>query len=139
MSNNIRRGPRGGRMTGEKAKDFKGSMKKLLSYMKRYRIRFGAMLVFAVASTVFSIWGPSILGDATTEIFNGLVAKVNGTGSINFARVGQILLFLSGLYLLSVCLNFIQGFIMTGISNDISYGLRKDISEKIHRMTLKYF
>lgn len=139
MSNNIRRGPRGGRMTGEKAKDFKGSMKKLLSYMKRYRIRFGAMLVFAVASTVFSIWGPSILGDATTEIFNGLVAKVNGTGSINFARVGQILLFLSGLYLLSVCLNFIQGFIMTGISNDISYGLRKDISEKIHRMPLKYF
>ncbi len=128
-----------GRMPGEKAKDFSGSMKKLLNYMKRYKFRFLLMMVFAVASTVFSIWGPTILGDATTEIFNGLVAKVNGTGSIDFGKVGEILLFLAGLYLLSACLNFIQGFIMTGISNDVSYNLRKDISEKIHRMPLKYF
>lgn len=81
-----------GRMSGEKAKDFSGSMKKLLNYMKRYKFRFLLMMVFAVASTVFSIWGPTILGDATTEIFNGLVAKVNGTGSIDFGKVGEILL-----------------------------------------------
>ena len=107
--------------------------------MKRYKIRFFLMLVFAVASTVFSIWGPTILGDATTEIFKGLVEKVNGTGSIDFGKVSQILIFLGGLYLLSACLNFIQGFIMTGISNDVSYSLRKDISEKINRMPMKYF
>ena len=127
------------RMPNEKAKDFSGSMKKLLNYMKRYKIRFFLMLVFAVASTVFSIWGPTILGDATTEIFKGLVEKVNGTGSIDFGKVSQILIFLGGLYLLSACLNFIQGFIMTGISNDVSYSLRKDISEKINRMPMKYF
>ena len=127
------------RMPNEKAKDFSGSMKKLLNYMKRYKIRFFLMLVFAVASTVFSIWGPTILGDATTEIFKGLVEKVNGTGSIDFGKVSQILIFLGCLYLLSACLNFIQGFIMTGISNDVSYSLRKDISEKINRMPMKYF
>ena len=127
------------RMPNEKAKDFTGSMKKLLNYMKRYKIRFFLMLVFAVASTVFSIWGPTILGDATTEIFKGLVEKVNGTGSIDFGKVSQILIFLGCLYLLSACLNFIQGFIMTGISNDVSYSLRKDISEKINRMPMKYF
>ena len=82
------------RMPNEKAKDFSGSMKKLLNYMKRYKIRFFLMLVFAVASTVFSIWGPTILGDATTEIFKGLVEKVNGTGSIDFGKVSQILIFL---------------------------------------------
>ena len=127
------------RMPNEKAKDFSGRMKKLLNYMKRYKIRFFLMLVFAVASTVFSIWGPTILGDATTEIFKGLVEKVNGTGSIDFGKVSQILIFLGCLYLLSACLNFIQGFIMTGISNDVSYSLRKDISEKINRMPMKYF
>lgn len=127
------------RMPNEKAKDFSGSMKKLLNYMKRYKIRFFLMLVFAVASTVFSIWGPTILGDATTEIFKGLVEKVNGTGCIDFGKVSQILIFLGCLYLLSACLNFIQGFIMTGISNDVSYSLRKDISEKINRMPMKYF
>ena len=128
-----------GRMSGEKAKDFYASMKKLLNYMKRYKFRFLLMMVFAVASTVFSIWGPTILGDATTEIFNGLVARVNGTGSIDFGKVGEILLFLAGLYLLSACLNFIQGFIMTGISNDVTYSLRRDISGKINRLPLKYY
>ena len=128
-----------GRMSGEKAKDFYASMKKLLNYMKRYKFRFLLMMVFAVASTVFSIWGPTILGDATTEIFNGLVARVNGTGSIDFGKVGEILLFLAGLYLLSACLNFIQGFIMTGISNDVSYSLRKDISGKMNRLPMKYY
>ena len=128
-----------GRMSGEKAKDFYASMKKLLNYMKRYKFRFLLMMVCAVASTVFSIWGPTILGDATTEIFNGLVARVNGTGSIDFGKVGEILLFLAGLYLLSACLNFIQGFIMTGISNDVSYSLRKDISGKMNRLPMKYY
>ena len=128
-----------GRMSGEKAKDFSGSMKKLLNYMKRYKFRFLLMMVFAVASTVFSIWGPPILGDATTEIFNGLVAKVNGTGGINFEKIGQILLFTLGLYLISALFSFIQGIVMTGISNDVSYSLRRDISQKINRIPLKYF
>ncbi len=97
------------------------------------------MLIFAIGGTIFSIIGPTILGDATTEIFNGLVAKINGTGGIDFGKVGQILLFLLGLYVLSACLSFIQGFIMSGISNDVTYSLRQDISEKIHRMPLKYF
>ena len=96
-------------------------------------------MVFAVASTVFSIWGPTILGDATTEIFNGLVAKVNGTGGINFEKIGQILLFTLGLYLISALFSFIQGIVMTGISNDVSYSLRRDISQKINRIPLKYF
>ena len=123
----------------EKAKDFQGAMKKLMGYMEKYRVRLFLMLIFAIGGTIFSIIGPTILGDATTEIFNGLVAKINGTGGIDFGKVGQILLFLLGLYVLSACLSFIQGFIMSGISNDVTYSLRQDISEKIHRMPLKYF
>ncbi|MDO5422968.1 MAG: ABC transporter ATP-binding protein [Eubacteriales bacterium] len=128
-----------GRGRGEKAKDFKGAMKKLAAYMERYKYRLLLMLVFAIASTVFSIIGPTILGNATTEIFNGLVAKINGTGGIDFAKVGQILLTLLGLYVMSACMSFIQGFIMSGISNDVTYSLRQEISEKIHKMPLKYF
>ena len=123
----------------EKAKDFQGSMKKLMGYMEKYKVRLFLMLIFAIGGTIFYIIGPTILGDATTEIFNGLVAKINGTGGIDFGKVGQILLFLLGLYVLSACLSFIQGFIMSGISNDVTYSLRQDISEKIHRMPLKYF
>ena len=128
-----------GRMSGEKAKDFSGSMKKLLNYMKRYKFRFLLMMVFAVASTVFSIWGPTILGDATTEIFNGLVARVNGTGSIDFGKIGYILLWTLGLYLASACFSFIQGYVMTGISNDVTYNLRKDISKKFSRLPMNYY
>lgn len=128
-----------GMVATEKAKDFKGSIKKLVRYLGRYKFRFLAMLIFAVASTIFNIVGPTILGDATTEIFNGLVAKINGSGGINFGKIGQILLFLICLYLFSALMNFIQGFIMTGISNDVSYKLRQDISAKIHRMPMKYF
>ena len=128
-----------GMAPAEKAKDFQGSMKKLMGYMEKYRVRLFLMLMFAIGGTIFSIIGPTILGDATTEIFNGLVAKINGTGGIDFGKVGQILLFLLGLYVLSACLSFIQGFIMSGISNDVTYSLRQDISEKIHRMPLKYF
>ena len=138
-----RRGPMGGHhggaMTGEKAKDFKGSMAKLFKYMERYKFRFILMFVFAVAGTVFTIVGPKILGKATTELFNGLIAKVNGTGSINFAKIGTILVWVMGLYLISSLFSLIQGFVMTGISNDVTYSLRKDISKKINRLPLNYF
>ena len=143
MSEN-RRGPMGhghgrGMHGGEKAKDFKGSMAKLFRYMGRYKFRFILMFVFAVAGTVFNIWGPKILGKATTELFSGLVAKVNGTGGINFEKIAMILLGVLILYLASSCFSFIQGFVMTGISNDVTYNLRKDISKKINRLPLNYF
>lgn len=124
---------------GEKAKDFKGSMAKLFRYMGWYKFRFILMFVFAVAGTVFNIWGPKILGKATTELFSGLVAKVNGTGGINFEKIAMILLGVMILYLASSCFSFIQGFVMTGISNDVTYNLRKDISKKINRLPLNYF
>ena len=142
MSNNMgRRGGHGGprMMAGEKAKDFKGSMAKLLQYMAKYKIRFVIMFVFAIAGTVFNIVGPKILGKATTELFNGLVAKSGGTGGIDFTKIAQILLFTLGLYVCSSIFSFIQGFIMTGISNDVTYSLRKDISKKINRLPLKYY
>ena len=142
MSNNMgrRRGPGGPRMmAGEKAKDFKGSMAKLIRYMSKYKFRFVIMFVFAIAGTVFNIVGPKILGKATTELFNGLVAKIGGTGGIDFAKITQILLFTLGLYVCSAIFSFIQGFIMTGISNDTTYSLRKDISKKINRLPLKYY
>lgn len=143
MSEN-RRGPMGhghgrGMHGGEKAKDFKGSMAKLFRYMGRYKFRFILMFIFAVAGTVFNIWGPKILGKATTELFSGLVAKVNGTGGINFEKIAMILLGVMILYLASSCFSFIQGFVMTGISNDVTYNLRKDISKKINRLPLNYF
>ncbi|HIY18849.1 MAG TPA: ABC transporter ATP-binding protein/permease [Candidatus Blautia avistercoris] len=138
--------PRRGMMPGgrnmratEKAKDFKGSMMKLFSYMKRYKYRFLLMLVFAVLGTTFNIVGPKILGKATTELFNGLVAKVQGTGGIDFEKIGMILLGTLGLYLASAAFSFIQGFVMTGISNDVTYSLRKDISKKLNRLPLNYF
>ena len=124
---------------GEKAKDFKGSMAKLFRYMERYKFRFILMFVFAVAGTIFNIWGPKILGKATTELFSGLVAKVNGTGGINFEKIAMILLGVMILYLASSGFSFIQGFVMTGISNDVTYNLRKDISKKINRLPLNYF
>lgn len=124
---------------GEKAKDFKGSMKKLIVYMSRYRLRLALMLLCAILGTIFNIVGPKILGKATTELFNGLVAKVQGTGEIDFEKIGQILLGVLVLYLVSAAFSLIQGFVMTGISNDVSYSLRKDISGKINRMPMKYF
>lgn len=143
MSSQVKRGPMGGHgrgmHSGEKARDFKGSMAKLFRYMGQYKVRFGIMFVFAVAGTIFSIVGPKILGKATTELFNGLVAKVSGTGGINFAKIGQILLWTMALYVCSACFSFIQGIIMTGISNDVTYHLRKDISEKFSRLPLNYF
>ena len=143
MNEQKRRGPMGGHGPGmrptEKAKDFRGSMGKLFSYMSRYKLRFVMVFIFAVAGTVFNIAGPKILGKATTELYTGLVAKVNGTGGINFGKIGMILLWTLGLYLASACFSFIQGWIMTGISNDVTYNLRKDISKKINRLPLNYF
>lgn len=134
------RGPMGGRMgTGEKAKDFKGSIKKIARYMLRYKFRLILMLICAVAGTVFTIIGPKILGKATTELFNGLVAKIGGTGEIDFGRIGEILIFLLCLYAVSALFSLIQGFIMTGISNDVSYNLRRDISKKFSRLPMKYY
>ena len=143
MSENSRRPSRGpmgrGRMNGEKAKDFSGAVKKLLRYMSKYKIRLIGMMIFAIVGMVFNIVGPKILGKATTELFNGLVAKVNGTGGIDFDKIGKILLWTLGLYLCSAAFSFVQGFIMTGISNDVSYSLRKDISGKMNRLPMKYY
>jgi len=107
--------------------------------MSRYKFRLCLVLLCAIAGTTFSIVGPKILGKATTELFNGLVAKVQGTGGIDFEKIGQILLSVMALYLVSAAFSLIQGFVMTGISNDVSYSLRKEISQKINRMPMKYF
>ena len=135
----IRRGPGAGMVPGEKAKNFKGTVGQLIKYMGRYKIGVLVVLIFAVASTVFSIAGPKILGKATTELFNGLVEKVSGSGSINFDKIGKILLFLLGVYLLSAACSFIQGWIMSGITQKVCFRFREDISKKINRMPMKYF
>ena len=143
MSNNRRRGPMGrpgrGMAPGEKAKDLKGTMVKLIKYMRRFYVPIVMVIIFAIASTVFNIVGPTILGDATTEIFKGLVRKVSGGSGINFDKVTHILLMLLSLYVASAIFSFIQGLIMTHVSNNVSYQMRKDISKKIHRMPMKYF
>ncbi len=134
-------GPMGGRpnMAEEKAKDFKGTLKKLIQYMSVYKIQMLFVLIFAIGGTAFNIIGPKILGKATTEIFNGLVSKVSGGSGINFEKLGQILALTLGLYLVSALLSFVQGYIMTGISQKTTYRLRKEISEKIQRMPMNYF
>ena len=133
-------GPMGHGMRGsEKAKDFSGSMKKIFHYMGKYKVRIVLVMIAAMAGTIFNIVGPKILGKATTELFNGLVAKISGTGGINFEKIAQILAFAMCLYLCSAAFTFIQGFIMSGVSNDVTYSLRKDISQKINRLPLKYF
>lgn len=136
------RGPMGhghGAAMGEKANDFSGTMKQLMKYMSKYKIAIIAVLLFAIGSTVFSIVGPKILGKATTKIFEGLMAKVSGTGGIDFSAIEKILLLLVCLYLVSALFSFVQGYIMSGISQKISYEMRNQISEKINRMPMKYF
>ncbi len=132
-------GPGGHMMPGEKAKDFKGSTGRLLRYMGAYRYGLLAVLLFAVGGTAFQILGPKILSKATTEIFHGLMAKVSGNGGIAFDKIGRILLILLGVYVFGACLSFIQGWIMTGISQKLCYRFRDEISRKINRMPLKYF
>lgn len=132
-------GPGGGMVPGEKARNFKGAVSKLMRYMGKYKIAILVVMIFAVASTVFGIAGPKILGKATTELFNGLVAKVSGTGGIEFEKIGEILLFLVCIYAFSAVCSLVQGWIMTGITQKICFRFRKDISEKINRMPMKYF
>ncbi|MCI9423306.1 MAG: ABC transporter ATP-binding protein [Dorea sp.] len=126
-------------MPGEKAKDFKGTMRKLMTYLGMYKLSLVFVVLFAVGSTVFNILGPKILGRATTEIFNGLVEKISGGAGIDFDKIGRILILLMGLYVLSALFSFIQGFIMTGVSQKLTYRMRKEISEKINRMPMNYF
>lgn len=133
------KGPHGGMRGGAKAKDFKGSLKKLVKYMSVYKVQMLFVAVFAVCGTVFNIVGPKILGKATTEIFNGLVSKVSGGSGMDFGKIGQILLITLGLYVVSALCSFIQGMIMTGISQKTTYRLRKDITEKVNRMPMDYF
>lgn len=137
-----RRGPmgHGGHgMPGEKAKDFRGTMKKLMTYLGAYKLQLLLVGIFAVGSTVFNIVGPKILGRATTEIFNGLVGKISGGAGIDFEKIGRILLLLLALYACSALFSFIQGYIMTGVSQKLTYRMRKEISEKINRLPMNYF
>ncbi len=133
-------GPMGGGKF-EKPKDFKGTFSKLLDYLRPYRLRLIIVLIFAIGSTVFSIVGPKILGKATTEIFKGLVSKISGVegGGIDFDYILNIILLLIGLYVISAIFSFIQGIIVTGVAQKVSYNLRKEISEKVNRLPLKYF
>ena len=126
-------------MPGEKAKDFKGTMKKLTAYLGKFKAAIFFVMLFAVGSTVFNIAGPKILGKATTELFNGLVGKISGGPGIDFDKIGKILLMLLGLYVFSALFSFIQGYIMTGVSQKLTYQMRKEISEKIRRLPMNYF
>lgn len=136
-----KRGPmgRGGMMPVEKAKDFKGSIKKLINYIGKYKIAIFIVMIVTTVSTVFNVIGPKILGKATTALSEGLMKKIAGTGSIDFGRIGSILIAVLCLYLASAMFNFIQGWIMTGVTQKVCYRLRKEISEKINRMPMKYF
>ncbi len=134
-------GPMGGPMghPGEKAKDFKGTMKKLSGYLSKYKIAFLMVFIFAIGGTVFQIIGPTIMGDATTEIANGIIGKIRGGDGINFTKLGNILLLLISLYSISSVLSFVMGLITTGIAQKVTYKFRREISEKIHRMPMNYF
>lgn len=123
----------------QKPKDFKGTIKRLLSYLGLYKIAILIVMIFAVCSTIFNVVGPKILGNATTELFNGLIAKLSGTGEINFTNIRNILLSLMGIYVLSAGFAMIQGWLMATISQKMSYKMRQDISEKINRLPLAYF
>lgn len=134
-------GPMGhmGGMSEAKAKDFKGTLKTLLNYLAQYRLAIIGVIVFAIGSTIFSIVGPKILGNATTEIFNGVISKMSGGSGINFAAIWNIIATLIGFYLISAFFSYIQGFTMTGVSQKVTYKMRKELSEKINRMPMNYF
>ncbi|NCB62942.1 MAG: ABC transporter ATP-binding protein [Clostridia bacterium] len=134
------RGPGGhGMMPGEKAKDFKGTVRKLLGYMGKFKIALIFVLIFAVGGTIFGIVGPKVLGFATQALYEGLVGKISGTGGIDFGKIGMILIGLLCLYLISASFSFIQGWLMTGITQKVCYRMRRDISQKMNRMPMKYF
>jgi ATP-binding cassette subfamily B multidrug efflux pump len=140
-----RGGPMGGPMSammnaqGAKVQDFKGTMKKLIAYLGGYRTAIIIVFIFAIASTAANIYGPKILGEATTKLFEGVIAKLNGTGSVDFDAIGRIALITLGLYLLSALFAYIQGWIMANVSTNIAYRFRRDISQKMNRMPLRYF
>ena len=135
-----RRGPMGrGMQPGEKPKDLKKSVKKLMQYIAKYKISIFVVMLFAAFSTIFNVAGPKILGKATTALSEGLMKKIQGTGSIDFHKIGLILLIVLALYLASALFSFVQGWIMTGITQKVCYRLRREISEKINRMPMKYF
>ena len=129
----------GAMMPGEKARDFSGTMKKLIAYLSRFLPAIVLVLVCAAASTVFSIFGPKVLGNATTKLFEGVVALITGTGGIDFAAIARILVFLAALYAVSALLTYVQGWVMSSVATKLSYSMRKDISEKIDRLPLAYF
>ena len=123
----------------EKAKDFKGTVKKLWRYLSKYKIALIIVILFTIASTVFSVVGPKILGNATTELFNGVISKYTGGAGINFTKIGKILLFLLALYICSAIFSYIQGIIMTNISQKLAYRLRKEVSKKINKLPMKFY
>ncbi len=125
--------------SGEKAKDFKGAISKLAVYLAKYKLKIVITIIFTIGSTIFFIVGPKILGNVTTSIFEGFRRKISGTGGIDFGEIGRTLLLLLGLYVISSLFSLIQGFIMTNISQKVTYQLRKEISEKINRLPMKYF
>lgn len=149
MSNNettknppVMKGPMGNRHGHgpvEKAKDFKGTIKKLGKTLSRYKIAIIIVIIFAIGSTIFSIVGPKILGNATTEIYTGLMNKINGTGGIDFTKIGRIILFTLGLYGVSALFNLIQSYIMAGVAQKVTYKIRNDLTEKINKLPMKYF
>ena len=139
QANSHRRDPGSRMMPGEKPKNFGGTLKQLLHYMGRYKIGLLFVAIFAIGSTVFNIRGPKVMGQAVTEIYTGLVAKVQGTGGIDFDKILSILALMLGLYGLAALLQFLQSWLMTGISQKICYRMRREISEKIQRLPMAYF
>ena len=132
-------GPMGMMRRGEKARDFKGTMRRLLAYLRAFTLPIVVVTLFAVASTVFNIFGPKVLGQATTKLFEGVMAQIAGTGGIDFAYIGNILIIMAILYLLAGIFSFVQGWIMAGVAARVTYTFRKDIVAKINRLPLRYF
>ena len=132
-------GPHGGHDPAEKAKDVKGTTKKLANRLSEHKIAIIIVMIFAIGSTIFSIVGPKILGNATTEIYTGLMNKINGTGGIDFAKIGKIILFALGLYAVSALFSMIQSYIMAGVAQKATYKIRNELTEKINKLPMKYF
>lgn len=138
----VARGPMGGHGpagTGEKAKDFKGTFRKMLQLLGQYRFAMVAVIVLSAGSAIFSVIGPKKMGEITTEIFGGLMSKLGGGIGIDFGKIGVLLLWLLGLYVVSALFNFLQGYLMSGVAQKLSYSLRKQLAAKVHRLPMSYF
>lgn len=133
------RGPHGPMVGGEKAKDFKGTIGKLFRYIGKYKIAVLVVMIFAIGSTIFNVVCPKVLGKATTSLSEGIMNKISGNGGIDFSYIGKILIICLVLYMISTLFSFIQGIIMTGVTQKVCYRMRKEVSEKINRMPMKYF